>query len=334
VHIIRKKIFGLEVIDNLAYFIENDRGFLIYNVSNPPDPEYLSEYSVSYPQDLAIEGKDAIIIPAQGDPASGVITLDISDPHQPSELGVYTDTSHGHNIHVEGNIYYIGDEDNGLKIIDNTDPTNPLLLGVWTDNEGSHVGDVYVIENYAFVELRIPQINAPSIPLGLKLIDVHDPANITEIGIIGDGNEFKSVPSAHVDNLVYMGDFDNGFKILNFTDPRNVYCIGLHNDGGSANDIQIDDHFIFIADGDDGLEIVDVINSTDPIEVAQYDSDWTVVRVDIEDDLVYLGTIDKGIRIIDLKMSTSKATNFSIRFSVIFLLISVILAKKRRNSLG
>ena len=184
-----KTILGLEVIDSLAYFIEKDRGFAIYDVSDPSNCIELDEYSLPYPHDMSIEGDRAIVM----DPQIGVVILNITDSTQINELGIYTNITHATHIHTVGDLVYIGDEPNGLKVISTTDPSNPVLLGGWQDSEGD-VGDVYIVEeDYAFVGIHLPRYDAPPLSLGLKVLGISDPGNITLECVVGDGNEYAGI---------------------------------------------------------------------------------------------------------------------------------------------
>ncbi|MFW9993347.1 MAG: LVIVD repeat-containing protein [Candidatus Odinarchaeota archaeon] len=322
-------VFGLEVIDKKAYFIEKDRGFIIYDVSDPSSCVELDEYLLSYPHDLSVEGDRAVVI----DPQVGVVILDISDSSDIKELGIFSDITDATHIYVAGDRVYIGDEGNGLKIVDISDPASSVLLGTWKDTEGG-VGDVYVIEDHVFVGLQLPRVNAPPLSLGLKVLDASDPVNITVASTVGSGDEYLSfAPSDHVGSFVYLADAENGFKILDFTDPGNVTCIGSYSNGETIVDFEIVGNYSFAVDSGKGFVVIDVSDPSGPFKVASYEHPSLVINIDVVGEMVYLGTVNSGIRIISRTEESGAVPEFEL-FVVIIVLVSIplIVWKKGRKN--
>lgn len=299
-------VLDLEVNDNLAYFIEKDRGFVIYDVGDFSNITLIGEYFLPSPHDLSLQNNRAFVI----DPTMGVVILDISNPQNIVELGVFANTSDGTHINTVGNTLCVGDEMEGLLLVNTSDPSTPTLLGKWEDNEGG-VSGVYPIDDYIFVGIQLGRIAAPPLSLGLKILNVSSVTNVSEVATIGDGEEFSSMaPQDHVGNQVYLADLDYGFKILNFTEPTDINTIGHFFDDGSAHDVQVHTNKAFIADGDDGLEIIDIANPSNLTKLAQYSTTSMALNLHVVDETIYLVTLSNGICILEYtsKIITNETT--------------------------
>ena len=145
-------------------------GLLVYDVSNPQQPEeisYLEQhelpgYDVAASDGYAfVNGKGVWVVELTGEPAlqingrtqtavgdlyngqiavqdsiayasqtDGLHLLDISQPTAPTNLGRYVPTGYLFDLTVRDQYAYLVSE-NGLEIVDVTDPTNPQLLGIF-----------------------------------------------------------------------------------------------------------------------------------------------------------------------------------------------------------
>jgi len=189
------------VVGDYAYVAAND-GLSVVDVSDPSSP-----FEVGFVNDTESGGtattldgvRDVFVV---GDYAyltsyddDGLSVVDVSDPSSPFEVGSVNDTGQGGtattlnsawSVFVQGGYAYVAaNGEDGLSIIDVSDPTAPVEVGVITDDSqgGSAttldwVTDVFVAGDYAYVGCHQDA--------GLSVIDVSDPYNPVEVGVITD----------------------------------------------------------------------------------------------------------------------------------------------------
>ncbi len=330
-------IINMRLIDNdLAFLAEINRGLTIYNITNPRNSLELDHYSLSFVHDidLNIERKLVYITAS-----TGVNIFNFSNPNQLELLSVYLNYSTSTYIQLKGELLFVGAEEHGLQIVNVTDPNNPIMLDNWIDGVG-HVGPVYVLNDFAFVGIRIPNINGPPTPIDLKLLDISDPKNITFISTVDTDEEYAGgAPKAHNQDLVYLNDYDNGLKILNFSDPMNITVLGIYFDGGSINDVKlVDNEIACLADDGEGLKFTNCSDPENPIKIGSYNHQWRTLRVAVKDDIVYLATLGGGVRILTTGVITNAIPIHplliccSLIIAYVFLLYRIIRNKKVKKN--
>jgi hypothetical protein len=299
--------------------VEIDRGLTIYKIMEPTNCFELDHYSLSFVHDIELDlERELVYVTA----STGVNIFNYSNPNQLKLLSVYLNYDHSTFIQLKGELLFVGAEDSGLQIVNVTDPYNPFMLNNWVDGVG-HVGPVYVLNEFAFVGIRIPNTNAPPTPIDLKLLNISDPSNITFTSIVDTGEGYNGgAPKIHYQDLVYFNDYDNGLKILNFSDPFNVNVSGIYFDGGAINDVKlIDNEIAFLADDGEGLKVINCSDPRNPFKINSYSHRWRTVRVTVKDERLYLATLGGGVRILTIGNITNK-----ISISPILILSNVIIS--------
>jgi hypothetical protein len=132
----------------------------------------------------------------------GLVTLDVSDPMNITDLGRVRFPGVAHDLAVDGTTAYVAAENGGLVIVDVTDPTAPTVLST-VEVPGSAIavdyddGRVYL---GAWNDARVYDVADPSNPriIGAARVEVHkaysgdggDRPNMTDrvLGIAGNGD--------------------------------------------------------------------------------------------------------------------------------------------------
>jgi len=323
-------IISMDCLDNeLAFLAEINRGLTIYNITNPSNCIELDYHPLSFVHDIALDFERKLVYITA---STGVNIFDYSDPNELTLLSTYLNYTTSTFIQLKGELLFIGAEDRGLQIVNVTNPNEPVMIGNWKDSIG-HVGPLYIIGNYVFAGIRIPNINAPPTIIDLKILDISDPTNITLVSIVDTGGGYDGgAPKAHTDDVVYLNDYDEGLKILNFTDPSDVSVIGIYSDGGSFNDLElINDDIVYLADDGEGLKVIDCSDPENLFLVDSYQHQWRTIRVVTKENRVYLATLSGGVRILSAEIKTRKA-EINPMFIVSGLAItSIILLLKKRK---
>ncbi|HEY4486691.1 MAG TPA: hypothetical protein VJB70_03085, partial [Candidatus Paceibacterota bacterium] len=236
--------------------------------------------------------------------------IDISDPANPREVGVISDNAESHttnntatgldgafDVFVSGRYAYVtGQTDDALSIIDVSDPTSPLQVGVIGDSEigvsatttatgldGAR--GIFVSGRYAYVTAQTDG--------SLSIIDVSDPANPREVGVISDNAESTTVNNTatglgFANGIFVSGRYayvtaqiDDAFSIIDVSDPANPREVGVISDNegsttvnntatglDSANGIFVSGRYAYVTGfNDDAFSIIDVSDPANPREV-------------------------------------------------------------------
>ena len=140
---------GIAVSGNTVFVADEWAGLLILNVSDPSNPQLLSNYTAGsgYAEGVAVSGNTVFV--ANG--RAGLLILNVSDPSNPQLLSHYTAGSGDANgVAVSGNTVFVANGRAGLSILNVSDPSNPQLLSHYTAGSGDAIG-VAVSGNTVFV---------------------------------------------------------------------------------------------------------------------------------------------------------------------------------------
>lgn len=299
-----KTVINMQFIDSeLIYIVEISDYLTVYDISDIDNIIQMDTVLLYQPYDLEID-KDRNIVYVTD--TGGVNIFDCSNPADLQELSTYKNYSSSSFIQLRNELLYVGAEDYGLQVVNVTDPGNPFLIGNWSDPVGE-VGQVYLKDNYAFVETYTPNIAAPPTYLDLKILNITNPKNITYVSTVNLGSTYHGGdPSAHFEDLVYVIDQTIGLKILNFTNPYDVFVEASYDDENClyADLGLLDNDQVFLADYNLGLKVIDCFNLEDLYIRGTYQSSFNLIRVSIIASKIYLGTISGGVRILQLGYET------------------------------
>ncbi|MFW9862806.1 MAG: LVIVD repeat-containing protein [Candidatus Thorarchaeota archaeon] len=271
---------------------------------------------------------------------SGVIVLDVSEPHNPTELALMPSSSNGyaHQFVMRENLMFIGDGNGGLKIIDWANLSNPNLLSQYT---GEYSWDVEVEGNTAFVangfmgsgdRLTIVNITDPTNPMllgshttvgdatdievaenlafvttsyaGITVFDVSNRTNPVQVGqYTGQSTSNAELGDLEiVDNLAYLSYWEKGLKVLNISDISSIELVAEFNESLNAFSVHIerDSSLGFLCDHELGLVVLDISIPTQPNEIGQYFDGGKPNRIQVVDNLVYMTDSDNGFVILEI----------------------------------
>ena len=138
---------------------------------------------------------------------------------------------------------------------------------------------------------------------GLRIINVRDPTNPTEIGYYDTGGLASGIYV--LDTLAYVADGGDGLRIINVRDPTNPTEIGYYDTGDLASGVYMLDTLAYVADQSDGLRIINVRDPTNPAEIGYYDTGGLAYDVYVLDTLAYVADRADGLRIINVRDPTN-----------------------------
>lgn len=161
----------------------------------------------------------------------GVHILDVIDPGNPVEIGVYQPGYYIHDCHVRGDILFACAFNNAqVDIVDISDKTNPTLIGLIT-YEGDNTHSCFTSDdgNYLFLADELDGLPA-------RIFDISDLQNPFEVA------QYSANLVSLVHNPYIRGDYafishnTEGLRVVDIADPELPIEVGFYDtwDGASG----------------------------------------------------------------------------------------------------
>ena len=213
--------YDAALVDDTVLFLQQNYGLAIADASTL---QVLGRHEFNLPptlqdrvfSDMEVDG-DIAYLAAWG---FGLILADVSDPRAPTAIAQLS-APFAHTVAVADARAYIARNTNGPEfgIVDVSDPASPGFLGsyglTFTPAQLAARDSILYIAGYPNGELA---------SVGLRIIDVGDAANATELGFYDEG-----CPEAYevrlVDDLAYLA-CSNGLHVVDISDPSAPVRVG------------------------------------------------------------------------------------------------------------
>ncbi|MEZ4726839.1 MAG: Calx-beta domain-containing protein [Caldilineaceae bacterium] len=247
--------YSVFVLGNTAYVAEGWSLHIVDITTGLGNPIKLSLYESSgYIYDVYVTGNIVYVLQS-----SSLVILDVTDLSNPVEIGSFY-TGSVDKLFVYGDVAYVTGYTGALQIIDVKDFSNPTLIGKTSTLDATAYG-LFVQDHLAYVTYYSYQ----STDNGLRIFDVADPANPTELA-------FYPVDFAGdlfvVDGIAYVETDD--ILAIDVTDPTNPVQLGFHSVPFIATDIFMVGHTAYIPTCESSIFIgwdcfISIIDFTDPV---------------------------------------------------------------------
>lgn len=222
----------ITVIGDFAYVVTEGGGDLqgmqVIDLSPLPDSVHLvTTYATTFTRGHIIMrdiSTDSAIVYVSGTSTTGgVHMMDVSDPANPTQVGLYDPPYYVHDAHVRGDILFASALGSGLDIVDISDKTNPTLISrishqanfthsVWTTPDLSHV---VVTDEVDGLPARIWNIE-----------DLDNPFEVSQFS----ANLQSLVHNPYVlDDLVFLSHNTEGLRVLDIADPALPVEVGYYD---------------------------------------------------------------------------------------------------------
>lgn len=297
----------------------------IVNVAHPEQPTAVGFFDVpKIVNDVAVVGQYAYIADGEG----GLVTVDVSDPRAPVEVGASTRFL-AWGLAIQGDYAYVAG-DIGLRIVSIIDPLHPTEVGsVRIGTEGAF--RVTVAGNRAYVTagengLYVIDVSNPTAPqvLGVssradsvavdvavvgryayvaggrvfRVIDVSDSAHANEVGALQVTGWAHGV--AVVGNYAHVAAMEAGLRIINIADPTHPVEIASFPTS-DAFGVTVVGNLAYVADNTGGLRVVNIANPAQPTEAGYYKSIIGAQKAVVVGDKVYVASTVSGLVILQTK---------------------------------
>ena len=280
----------VEVVDEIVYIFDFEKGFFVYDIHNPWKPVLLDSLSYDNYIDPRIHGGHDFVI--QGSLAiidfihSGIKIVNIENPRNLEVIGSYDSGGEYYHIDVVKNLTYCAKSTDGLEILDISSPTDPVKVGEFRNGHGLYF--ITIHDQIAFLY--------DSYQKQTLCLNISNPSNIIELNQL----EWQAREMEFINEIGYIGYFtlNSGLGIYNFSDHLNPVLLSELYDGGSVHDIKIREHYLFIADHTDGIEVIDVQNPKNPVEIVQWNNGGEFTNLDTINNLIIAADQLNGSRIL------------------------------------
>lgn len=258
----------------------------------------------------------AVAVAATGDHAfygsgAGLMIADVSDPASPRVVGSLTLPAAVEQIEVSDRYAYVlttrseaGDQDwswsclTTLYVVDVAEPTSPMEIGSivvtslddWWGDPCLGLGDIAISGDFTFLVLYD----------GLHVIDVSDPAVMSEVGRLEAGWYGHDRLSVDLLEGTAIVAHERTLSIIEISDPLSPVMIASLETPEHlmrSNDIVVDRGFAYLAverngDGPDGpyggLQVVDIRDVSSPVWVQHIETGRRGAAVTVSEGHLYL----------------------------------------------
>ena len=263
-------------VGDYLYTAESGLGLHIHDLTNPEYPNRISQYELpTYYYSYYL--KENLLYALSG---SELKIIDVSDPSSPDELLTHTFYNDFNDVCVNGSYIYFTSFSTGvsiyelilpdslefvrdficyeysfdgeiednigyfslcfvLQIYDLTNPEDSVLLGSIMPSSGA--GNLYLHNGFIYTQLE-----DGSLDLSVSIIDVTDPTNPSQIGLISFPNHLTGI---HFNNeLAYFSIYPNELYIYDVSDPYNPIMLCNYNTPGYIRKTFAYGNYTYVAD--------------------------------------------------------------------------------------
>jgi len=277
--------FGLDVAlsnQNTLFIADYDEGAKAVDITDPLSAEFTGQYDTAgRVADIAVQNDYAYVA------SDELYVLDISNPSNPIEIGVY-DFGEGvwaQIIDIQGDKAYIALDSKKMSIFDISNPAELVQIGSMDFDKNP--ADIKVKDNYAFLSGS-----------ALRVIDVSNPAEPFQVYSIS--TEYSRNIVLYENYLLLSFNKGGGLRIFDITNPTNPEEIAHILDTKTIMSVDVDDNYAYVAQYWDSLKIFDITTPSDPILVNSMKTLPQPRGVSVEGNYAYIANGRLGLRVLDI----------------------------------
>jgi hypothetical protein len=241
--------------------ISGNYAYVIYRHGDPEEYSYFGAFDISDPlnpvftegcllgsdwiTDMAVMG-DHAYVPHQ---EYGLVTVDISEPTNPSVVGSCDFAYGGTGTAASGNYAYVVGHDGGLRVVDVLNPSTPTIVGAeWTE-DSQPLYDVAVSGDYAYVVGEG----------GSSVFDISDPTQPDWVAGLIHGHMTTIAVSG---DYAFVGGYLPELYVVDISDPAQPepYYQDAGQTHGDSYEIAVAGGYVYVAE-QSGFEVFEVFHS-------------------------------------------------------------------------
>ncbi|MBL7191963.1 T9SS type A sorting domain-containing protein [bacterium] len=321
-----EKFSYLYFYDNYLYTKSGYKGFVVYEISDPVEPQEMGRYHRLGPKETIIKDDFAFVL----NNIAGIQVLDVSDIYNPFEVEFYYAPGRASEMKNEGDYIYLADDEGGLRIIDISDPYNLTEAGSYY-YPGIEYDCVELKDNYAITtgdkSLVILDVSNPDSVFEVNSVTLQTGSSNWELELMGDYAVLAIQDSIHIldisdplhfnvvgscqisitqngleveNSYAYINDFSpGGLSIVNLEDPTHPFEEYFILEGMMIEDLEVDGDYCYLACYyNSTFKIYDLSDPANPIEIGDYNTGGNGRAMTVIDSFAFFGT-DHSLFIFD-----------------------------------
>jgi len=283
------RILDMAVQDHYLFMTSYDDGIKIYDLSDPLNPEYISNASKThYPKAIIVSGNLMISITS-----SWPEIFDISDIYNPVYLS-WIDYGSGSQraYSLKNSVLYMSGWHGpgydlyivGFSLTDPSDPQLTVLLNLNASSTSIRADDMEVLGDYLCVAYNDT----------VKIFDISSPDTIAYLTRIVTDSPVYSMATHH--NTLILGMENGKTALINLTDVFQPIELGVYQAPGEPEKIVAKDALMFLAMKTKGFQIIDISNPLDPDVKYENTKTEAFNIIHLADTIVYFSHLPSGLQ--------------------------------------
>lgn len=277
--------------DDIAYLVTENNSygseFYVLDVSDIYAPFELASLDIGASVNSVVVSGDYAYL-ATDHNSGELITIDVSDPNNPSIVDYYDvwGNNNAFDVVVDETELYLarGDDLYSFSLLD---PANPSYLDSIDVDENAI--ELFLSESNVYIATE--EDNAE-----LQIIDVTNPANLNQIGQYNLPGSLKGTDVFVLGNTAYISTQNNGggaeFFIFDISDPSDPVYIGDYNFDESIHSFAVVGPYALVGTNflNEELTVIDVSVPSSPSPVSSFDLSGYVLGMTANCSVIYAAT--------------------------------------------
>jgi choice-of-anchor B domain-containing protein len=229
----------ITVIGNHAYVTtegnSDSTGMQVIDLQYLPDSLHLlTTYDLTFTRGHILQrdiySNDPYVYVNGTQETDGVHILDVSNPSNPVEIGLYEPGYYIHDCFVKGNLLFAAAfYEAKMDILDISDKTNPVLIGE-IDHFDGNTHSSWVTEDNRFLIISSELDGKPS-----RIYNIEDLNNITEVSRY-TANQLSLVHNPYIrGNFAFISHNTEGIRVVDLYDPEVPVEVGYYDTWNGAS---------------------------------------------------------------------------------------------------
>jgi len=246
------------VKDSLAYIAQGEGGLVILNISDPENPEFVSQCQEGvrgYSTKIAM--KSSTIYLSAG--AFGVSVVDVADPLVPFATASNLGMKPARSMHVFGDYLFVAISELGVKIAEIGEPAYPDIRGGVTTHGFARAATTTVDSTMLLVACG---------EMGFSIHDITDMRDgfgtYPQIGWIDTPGYAEDVVAMDDQPYALVACGTAGLQIIDFSDTSHLRIVGHYSTGGYAKEVAYRNGRAYVTTELRGLQIISVEQVSSP----------------------------------------------------------------------
>jgi len=273
-------------------YISTEDGILVYDYSDPNNPEYVTEvvFDFNFLDSSLIAFNNLLFV---GSLFSGMAIIDFSNLRNPQILfnDQINNTNQIYDIIIKNDILY-GREYQGFVILNISDMSSPKFLSTYEGLFGTKTNSFYIDDDHAF--LIYDQY--------FEIVDISDSNNPVQLAIYSLPYLNGSFMDIHVlGEIVYAVTTGGQLLAIDYYCMCPPILVGYSTDSSkSFNQISICESLAYVLDQETGIHVFDIYNPTEITLISRNYDEGDYETLFLISDYLFLYDSENGIKVYSL----------------------------------